>query len=154
MQDSDYIIYVDESGEHGLKNIDINYPIFVLSFCCFRIEDYINKAVPQIKLKFNYFGHDKAILHERKVRKQGGAFKFLRKNRSLREEFLSDISNLVTRIPFHIFGVVIDKTRLNSQYHNPFNPYHLGIRFGLERLLKYLLKKEQEGKEVHVLFER
>ena len=28
----DYIVYVDESGDHGLKNIDNNYPIFVLTF--------------------------------------------------------------------------------------------------------------------------
>ncbi len=30
MKKSDYIIYVDESGDHGLKNINKDYPIFVL----------------------------------------------------------------------------------------------------------------------------
>ena len=28
---SDYIVYVDESGDHGLKTIDENYPVFVLA---------------------------------------------------------------------------------------------------------------------------
>jgi hypothetical protein len=30
MDFSDYIVYVDESGDHGLVNIDTQYPIFVL----------------------------------------------------------------------------------------------------------------------------
>ncbi len=29
---SDYIVYVDESGDHGLQNLDPNYPVFVLAF--------------------------------------------------------------------------------------------------------------------------
>jgi hypothetical protein len=30
---SEYIVYVDESGDHGLETIDPNYPVFVLAFC-------------------------------------------------------------------------------------------------------------------------
>jgi hypothetical protein len=33
---SDFIIYVDESGDHSLESIDPDYPVFVLSFCIFR----------------------------------------------------------------------------------------------------------------------
>jgi len=33
---SDYIVYVDESGDHGLENVDPNYPLFVLAFCIFK----------------------------------------------------------------------------------------------------------------------
>jgi len=32
---SDYIIHVDESGDHSLESIDPNYPVFVLAFCIF-----------------------------------------------------------------------------------------------------------------------
>lgn len=32
---SDYIVFVDESGDHGLVSIDPEYPIFVLGFCIF-----------------------------------------------------------------------------------------------------------------------
>jgi hypothetical protein len=28
---SDYIVFVDESGDHGMTTIDPGYPIFVLS---------------------------------------------------------------------------------------------------------------------------
>ena len=29
---SEYIVYVDESGDHGLVSIDPQYPVFALSF--------------------------------------------------------------------------------------------------------------------------
>jgi len=155
MNNSDYIIYVDESGDHGLENIDSDYPIFVLTFCCFNIDDYINIAVPRIqKFKFKYFGHDQAILHERNIRKQDGEFSFLRRDKDLRKQFLSEIADLVNEIPFDIFSVLIDKTKLNKQYKSPYNPYNLSLRFGLERLLQFLLDNGQEGKEIHIIFER
>ncbi|UUE99924.1 DUF3800 domain-containing protein [Xanthomonas hortorum pv. pelargonii] len=31
-QYSNYIVYVDESGDHGLETLDPNYPVFVLAF--------------------------------------------------------------------------------------------------------------------------
>ena len=32
---SNRIVYVDESGDHSLELIDLDYPVFVLSFCVF-----------------------------------------------------------------------------------------------------------------------
>jgi hypothetical protein len=46
---SDYIIFVDESGDHGLKNINKDYPIFVLTFCIFNIDNYI-KATTKLNI--------------------------------------------------------------------------------------------------------
>lgn len=52
---SDYIVFVDESGDHSLTSIDPAYPVFVLSFCVFTRDCYINKLTPalrQLKLVF------------------------------------------------------------------------------------------------------
>jgi hypothetical protein len=32
---SNFIVYVDESGDHGMQTLDVNYPMFVLAFCVF-----------------------------------------------------------------------------------------------------------------------
>ena len=32
---SDYVVYVDESGDHSLERIDPDYPVFVLALCVF-----------------------------------------------------------------------------------------------------------------------
>lgn len=152
---SDYIIYIDESGDHGLNKIDPDYPVFVLSFCCFKIDDYINNVVPLVqKLKFKYFGHDQVILHEHHIRKQKGDFTFLRLNKELRNDFLKEVTDIISYAKFEIFSVVIDKSKLKSKYTSPHNPYDLGMRFGLERVYDYLLSKGQEDKEVHFVFEK
>jgi hypothetical protein len=39
---SDYVVYVDESGDHGLASIDPEFPVFVLAFCVFEKSHYIN----------------------------------------------------------------------------------------------------------------
>ena len=65
MKFSDYIIFVDESGDHGLVNIDPQYPVFVLAFCVFHKQRYIQSTMPALQqFKFNHFGHDQIILHE------------------------------------------------------------------------------------------
>ena len=46
---SDYVVFVDESGDHGLVSIDSDYPVFVLDFCVFRKEDYIQRVVPKVE---------------------------------------------------------------------------------------------------------
>ncbi len=152
---SEYIIYVDESGDHGLKNINKDYPIFVLTFCSFKKEEYINNIVPKLqKLKFDYFGHDQIILHEHPIRKQKEEFAFLRANADLRKNFLTDINNFIENINFEIVTVIIDKERLKKQYKEPINPYYLGVQFGVENIYSNLLHKQQVEKEVHFIFEK
>ena len=36
---SNFTIYVDESGDHGLERINPEYPLFVLAFCLTAKED-------------------------------------------------------------------------------------------------------------------
>jgi len=85
---SDYIIYVDESGDHSLESIDPEYPVFVLSLCIFRKVEYADQVTPAIRhLKFATFGHDMVVLHESDIRRKKGAFSLLSKEP--REAFLN-----------------------------------------------------------------
>jgi len=62
---SDFIVYVDESGDHGMQTLDPNYPMFVLAFCVFHKRHYCEKVIPALqKFKFNHMGHDLIGLHE------------------------------------------------------------------------------------------
>lgn len=71
MEFGDYIVYVDESGDHGLASIDPNYPVFVLACCILRKYEYGRTAIPGL-LDFNFrlFGHDQVVLHEPEIRKR------------------------------------------------------------------------------------
>lgn len=155
LEKGDYIVYVDESGDHGLQTIDKDYPLFVLTFCCFNIEEYVSNAVPLLqRFKFKYFGHDQIVLHETDIRKNKHPFLFLRSDRELREKFLGELSHIISITNFSIIAVVIDKQVLYNRYKAPFNPYYLGLRFGLERLNRFFLRQNQKGKEISIVFEK
>ena len=54
---SDYIVFVDESGDHGMVGIDQTYPMFVLAFCIFRKQEYVEMVCPAVqRLKFKHWG--------------------------------------------------------------------------------------------------
>src|SRR5690606_35945736 len=59
---SDYIVYVDESGDHSMGVINAEWPLFVLCFCIFPVAAYTTSVAPAIRrLKFETFGHDLVI---------------------------------------------------------------------------------------------
>lgn len=49
----EYIIYVDESGDHSLENVNKEFPLFVLAFCIFKKSDYANIAFDIIQKKLH-----------------------------------------------------------------------------------------------------
>ena len=153
-QFSDYIVYVDESGDHGLKSIDTNYPIFVLVFCIFQKQEYIDKIIPSLaQFKMKYWGHDEIVLHEHDIRKPKNEFTILIE-RATREAFIGELTQLIDSTSFTIIASVIDKNKLASQYIRPENPYEISLGFGLERVYRYLADVGQPDKITPVVVER
>lgn len=147
---SDYIVYVDESGDHGLSSVDPDYPVFVLAFCVFEKRTYTESCAPALqRLKFKHWGHDMVVLHERDIRKASGEFSFL-VDSARRDEFMADVNELVECSDFTVIASAIEKRRLQERYGRPENPYELALEFCLERLW-FLLKRKR--RIVHVVFE-
>jgi hypothetical protein len=152
LKHSDYIVYVDESGDHSLTSIDEGYPIFVLSFCVFKKEYYAHTVTPALRmLKFATFGHDMVVLHEQDIRNKTGAFKFLGK--AQREHFLEKLNTLVAATDFTLIAPVIDKYKLKKQNIADTHAYHLAMRLGLERLYSFMQMQGQENYLTYVICE-
>ena len=151
---SDFVVFVDESGDHGLESIDPGYPVFVLAFCIMRKSDYMTSIVPAIQaFKFRHFGHDNVILHERDIRKDIGAFSFL-KSMARKAEFLGELTEIVAKAPFTLICSIIQKEALKQRYVHPDNPYHVALGFGLERVHYYLQAQGVDTDRTHVMVER
>lgn len=74
----EYIIFADESGDHGLTSINPENPIFVLAFCIFKKADYISIVKSAVaKFKLYFWGRDLVVLHNHEIRKSRGEFVFL-----------------------------------------------------------------------------
>ena len=151
---SDYIVYVDESGDHGLKTIDPNYPVFVLAFCVFHKQHFIEQIVPAIQgFKLKHFGHDQIILHETDIRKDRGDFSIL-KSKAAKDDFMSELSDIIEAASFTFVSSVIKKEQYRRRYHEPDNPYHVALGFGLERVFYFLRSQGGLPCKTHVIVER
>lgn len=149
----DYLVFVDESGDHGLTRCDPEYPLFVLAFCIVMKREYTEVITPALqRFKFTHFGHDITVLHETDIRKARGSFTFLL-NPQRRGPFYDDLNALMARTPMTVVAVVVHKPRLIAQYVSPTNPYHLGLEYGLERVSRFLLEHGQHGKTTPLICE-
>jgi hypothetical protein len=145
-----YIIYVDESGVPSF-DADKDYPVFVLAFCIFDKEKYSKNSAPRLKeLKFKYFGHDMVIFHENEIRRDRGYFtKF--KNPDLKNEFISDLTKIIEEEDFILIATVIKKDNLFSKNSSP---YHIALKYCMERTLKFLQSKKEDVKITHIIIEQ
>lgn len=142
----DYMVFVDESGDHGMDRCDPAYPVFVLAFCVIRKSDYVEVITPAVqRFKFKHFGHDLVVLHEHEIKKAKGEFAFLLVPEK-RAALFPDLDALMAAMPMALVAVVIRKDKLKLQYHEPANPYHLALEYGLERVVKWLQSQGQDGK--------
>lgn len=150
---SDFVVYVDESGDHSLASIDPGYPVFVLALCVFHKRHYSEKIIPAVeKLKFNYFGHDSIVLHEHEIRKQKGPFAFL-SHRPTRDDFMGQLTSIMQASNFILIACVVDKARLSKAQGATSNPYHIALGICLESLRAFLAEKGQEHLQTHMVVE-
>ena len=151
---SDYVVFVDESGDHGLASIDPDYPIFALAFCIIRAEVYARVVLPAVtEFKFRHFGHDQVVLHERDIRKDIGDFALL-KDRDRKQAFLEELTQIVADTEVTVIASVIRKDRLVDRYRYPANPYELALGFGLERTHLFLARQGASGARTTVVLEQ
>jgi hypothetical protein len=149
---SDYLVFVDESGDHGMATINPDFPLFALAFCMFPKTAYIDKVTPELRrLKVGTFGHDLVILHEHDIRKKAGAFAMMSKEP--REAFLNKLTQIIEAADFRLIVVVIDKRELHITDTSTANPYHLALLFGLERVHRLLAELGQGERLTHFVVE-
>lgn len=135
---SNYLVFVDESGDHNLTHIDPQFPVFVLLFAIVHKDDYVNRICPALqRFKFEFWGHDEVVLHEHEIRKPFGDFLFLLQ-RPLRERFLAGLTAQMQAMPATVVAVIIDKPGYVARYNQPVGPYDYAMENGLERVFRHL----------------
>ena len=150
---SEYIIYGDESGDHSLKSIYPQHPVFVLALCVFSKEEYLTNVVTKFKkLKFEFWGHDTIILHSAKLRRQIEDFQFLN-NPQKRKIFIEAVNVAMSDAPFTIISTGMDKRLFADQNFHTGDLYELSLEFCTKNVYQFLHEKNQSGKLTHIIIE-
>ena len=150
---SSWVVYVDESGNYNTATYTPEYPVFVLAFCVFNKTNYVTNVVGALeRFKFEYFGYDTVVLHEREIRKELGHFQF--PNKKFKNNFIGALHSIVDNANFITISCAIDKKKL---YENGLeigdNLYHVALGFCLDSLYDLLCEKKQEDRTTHIVFE-
>jgi hypothetical protein len=153
MNFGDYIVYIDESGDHSLTSINPAHPVFALAFCVIEKAKYMETIVPAFqKLKFEFWGHDSVVLHGHEIRKAHGDFNILL-NPMTRERFVDRLNEVIGEAEFTLIAAVIDKQKHVAKYTAPADPYQIALGFCMERLQRHLMDKKQVDRLTHLQVE-
>jgi hypothetical protein len=151
---SDFIVYVDESGDHSLVSIDTDYPVFVLTFCIFNKRTYTNEIVPNFQnFKFKYFGHDIVIFHENEIRRKKNNFKFLNEP-TTNNIFMNELNEIINQSDFKVISCIIHKEKLKQRFSKNDNPYHIALGICLDMLQRFLYEHNQLDLKTHIVVEK
>ncbi|GAA5225084.1 DUF3800 domain-containing protein [Membranihabitans marinus] len=148
-----YYLFLDESGDHGLRNIDPKFPVFVLCGVLISDEDY-NEINQHFKnLKYRFWGNEDIVLHSRDIRRCENHFEILF-DKNMKFDFYQHLNSIITHFNYTIFSSVIQKERYVHKYGQQyFDVYDISLSFIYERVIYYL---DQRGgcEEVHVCIEK
>lgn len=150
---SDFIVFIDESGDHGLAKIDRDYPVFVLCAALFRKDHYVHQVSTAFSaLKMEFWGHDEIVLHEHDIRKPKNQFAFLQIE-AHRNRFHERLTGVMHEARFKLVYSIIRKAEYAERYPLPRNPYDLSMSFVLERIFLELNSRGQGGLRTKVIVE-
>ena len=153
---SDYLVFVDESGDHSLTSIDPLYPVFVLAFAVIRKSQYVQQVSRDLQaFKMRHWGHDETVLHEHEIRKPRDAFSFLLLKRN-RERFMGELTGIMEALPATIVAVVIDKPGFAARHAeaHPGGVYDYAMEIGIQSVSGCLTEAGQAGRITPMIVER
>lgn len=144
--EEEFVVFLDETGDHSLQHIDKEYPVFALGALYCRYEDYINIINTSFdNLKYKFFGKRHILLHSTDIRGRRKDFNILL-NADTRNQFVEQLNHSMMESPFHFSICLIDKLQHSEQYTDPDNPYDLTLSFIMERSFFLIKKKHPDAK--------
>ena len=139
-------LFIDESGDHSLNNINADFPIFALLGLVINSTEYDKLSEEINSFKSKYFKTTDVILHSRDIRKCEGAFSILF-NLKIKESFYADLNQILSKSNFLLVASTILKKKHIEQYGKlADDPYEIALTFVLERVLFEFDKKNNNSK--------
>jgi hypothetical protein len=128
------VMFLDESGDHNLENIDPNYPVFVLGGVI--VDRTYARTVIQSRvqqLKRDFFGRDDIILHTGDIVRAQKDFASL-KDAGLKDRFIEALTLMMQELDYTVVACVIQKPAYAAKRGtNAVDVYRYSIEILVER---------------------
>lgn len=149
---SKYLLFLDESGDHGLKTIDPNFPVFALTGLLFSKYSYDIVCAKIDAFKRKFFNTTAINLHRRDMRKYEKGFEILF-DEKVKRRFYNDLNQILQEADYTIITSVINKQKHIDTYGKlADDPYEIALTFVLERTL-FEADDKQDVTNIHVTIE-
>ena len=146
-------LFIDESGDSAVRNINPKYPVFLL--CGVVVDDkYIKVLKDEINnfkdtmFKSGIITKNDVVLHAREIKNNENGFEKI-ENIKERKEFYQEINKLMMKLEYSVIPCAFRKEQLDDyiKKHNIKNPvlYHLGFSILVKQFAKTLKKNGEQG---------
>lgn len=141
---------LDESGDHNVRGINPEYPIFVLAGVIIESEAAEEAMRARLEaLKIEFFGNANFPLHTREMKRHMRAYRWLKDDPQMRNLFETHLNELMDALEYTAIACVIDKEayiRLGSAHSS--DPYLLGLNIIVEQFCGIVGQVRAGGKIV------
>ncbi len=149
-----YFLFLDESGDHGIVNIDPNFTVFVLAGILISENNYEILKAQLNTLKKKFWGDKKVILHSRDIRKCEKEFVLLF-NIEVKKAFYENINQIISNNDYLIISSAIQKQKYVQRYGKLLDDvYEISLSFIIERAIFYLDEVNEPKKELEIIIEK
>lgn len=148
-----YYMFIDESGDHGLVNLDANFPVFLL--CGMLVEEsaYFEMRDALNSLKESIWKNKQVVFHSRDIRKCEKEFQVLF-DMEIKQRFYLELNKIIAEGKYTIFASAIQKDRYINKYGRLSNDvYEIALSFIVERAVFYLDESKSE-KSLQIVIEK
>lgn len=140
-----HILFLDESGDHDLVNVDKQYPIFVLAGCIMTDKHHDAILRSEIdKLRINSFGNKGVILHYADYTRNKNGFERM-VEKPFRDNFYNELNEIIKNTDFSLVACIIDKIEHIKHYKYPTNPYLFSLEVIIEKFVMFLNEVNDNG---------
>jgi len=149
-----FTLFLDESGDHGLTQIDPSFPVFILCGVLFKDEGYIEFRNSINGLKEKFWGNKKVIFHSRDIRKCDKEFQILL-NQDIKANFYEGLNQIIKQSNYKVIASGVDKENHIKRYGKLANdPYEISLSFIIERTIFLLDDFNVNNKELKIVIEK
>ncbi|MBX7044723.1 MAG: DUF3800 domain-containing protein [Ignavibacteria bacterium] len=149
-----HLLFIDESGNHGLNSIDPAFPVFVLSGILVSEEEYEKMKLEINDIKNEFWEDKKVIFHSRDIRKCEKEFIILF-DLKIKEQFYLKLNGALERLPYSVFITAIEKEKYIKKFGKITNSvYEISTSSLIDEALNFILKNAHHQDEFKIIFEK